>query len=309
MPLRACLQASLLRCLSECLLRCPAAELCDFRCVSEDNKRDLLCPIFFLCLWSAPLSGRVRRMTSHKILINVMCEWAPEPCRCLEWWMSVPFESCLWRWKFLLVLTGESGDTKPEPLLLQLTTLIVPPVINLLGKIATQVNFFWRNGLAIRFWTSISFKRFVSTASRPLKEATIKRPAHLHLTIANISWGYLERKHICWVVFVYPPATNSRGSASLGLYLKVGISLEGWLPSLPINQMLSTLSFERLQLFRNTLSQSCHPVSLSSQRFKSVNGLELGPLRLTDPMLCSLTASNLYSERYQNSYSTQSFLF
>lgn len=30
--------------------------------------------LFFPCLRGAPLSGRVRGMTSHKILINVMCE-------------------------------------------------------------------------------------------------------------------------------------------------------------------------------------------------------------------------------------------
>lgn len=219
--------------------------------------------------------------------------------------MSVPFESWRWRWKFLLALTGKSGDSKPEPLLLQQTTLMVPPVIDFFWRIARRVDFFCTNGSAIGFWTSIPFKRFVSTAPRPWKGVTIKRPARLNLTIANTSLAYLERKQICWFLFLYPPGTIS---TSLVLRLKVGIGLKRWFPSLPIDQTLSTLSFERQQLFRNIFSQSCHPVSLSSRDLNLSMDLSLPPFAPLAPMLCSLTAPNLYSERYQNSYSTQSFL-
>lgn len=62
---------------------------CDFRWISGDNKCDLFCappP----CLHCTSLSGRVRGMTSHKIPIKVMYEWAVKPCGCRSWQMPVP---------------------------------------------------------------------------------------------------------------------------------------------------------------------------------------------------------------------------
>lgn len=80
------------------------------------------------------------------------------------------------------------------------------------------------------------------------------------------------------------------------------------LPSKSSNQSNVKHSFERQQLFRNILSQSCHPLSLSSRDLNLSMDLSLAPFASLAPMLCSLTAPNLYSEPYQNSYSTQSFL-